>query len=624
MNLRARLPILFNLIPALLAAAPHTIHMADDGEPFALHNALREARELRRTGDAAIAEGIRIIVPAGTHALAEPLLLRPEDSGVAASPTVIEAAPGTLPVLSGGVGVTGWARLDGGVAGLPEAARGRVWVAPSPRVAGRQVELRQLWVGDRKADRARDRTGNAMRRVLAWDREQRCGWIPVDEIRAVAEPQRLELVVHQMWAISILRVKDVVLDGDRARLTFHEPESRVQFEHPWPPVVIQSTGNSAYYLANHIALLDEPGEWYQDLDAGKLYYWPREGENPQAEVVTAPVLETLIQVEGTPDRPVGHVRFSGIQFSHTAWTRPSRAGHVPLQAGMYLLDAYKLRPPGTPDKRSLENQAWIGRQPAAVEVRGADSLSFTGCHFRNLGGSGLDIAEAASGITVEGCLFRDIGCNGVVFGKFSDRGIETHLPYDPADERLLCRDSLIANNLVTDVANEDWGCIGIVAGFVRGLTIAHNEVCDVSYTGISLGWGWTFTVNAMRDNTVTANHIHHFGKRMYDTGGIYTLSPQPKSLISENFIHSIYRPAFVHDPNHWSYIYLDEGSSFFTVRDNWTEGLKFSTNANGPGNTWENNGPSVSAKVLQRAGIAEPHRGLRAHATVQPDDPVEL
>jgi hypothetical protein len=84
--------------------------------------------------------------------------------------------------------------------------------------------------------------------------------------------------------------------------------------------------------------------------------------------VHVPTLETLVKIQGTIDHPVSHVYFKGISFQYTNWIRPSTSGHVPLQAGMYLLDAYKLKVPGTPDKKALENQAWIGRPPAAVEV----------------------------------------------------------------------------------------------------------------------------------------------------------------------------------------------------------------------------------------------------------------
>ncbi|MEX0332607.1 MAG: right-handed parallel beta-helix repeat-containing protein [Puniceicoccaceae bacterium] len=593
-----------------------------EANPYVLREALRKAREIRRTSEENLSGEIQIVLGDGFYPLVDSVLIRPEDSGTLDSPTVIMAAPGTRPVISGGIALAGWRLAENLPAGFPATALGKVWVVEAPMSAGRPVEYRHMWLNGNRVAKARDNFGEEMQRILEWDKPGQVCWIPAEAVVDIKEIGRMEMVIHQMWAIAILRVKSLEVVEDRARLTFHEPEGRIQFEHPWPPVVISEEGNSAYYLTNHPAFLNQPGEWYQDLTSGKIYYWPQEGESmPEAQAIV-PSMETLLNVAGTVDRPVEHVRFEGVTFSHTNWLRPSRAGHVPLQAGMYLLDAYKLRPAGTPDKAGLENQAWIGRQPAAVQVEGARDLLFEDCRFTQLGASGLDLIEGVRDSTIRGSLFRDIGSNGLVMGTFQEGGIETHLPFDPADARILCQAINVSDNLFTDIANEDWGCVGIVTGFVRDVTIAHNEICDVSYTGISLGWGWTKSVNVMQDNRIHANHIHHFGKRMYDTGGIYTLSPQPSSVISENFIHSIYRPSYVHDPNHWSYIYLDEGSSYFTVRDNWTEGLKYSTNANGPGNTWTNNGPSVSARILQRAGIREEFAGLINFRTVQPDDPV--
>ena len=60
--------------------------------------------------------------------------------------------------------------------------------------------------------------------------------------------------------------------------------------------------------------------------------------------------------------------FKGISFQHTGWLRPSQHGHVPHQAGMYMTEAYRLRPAGTKEKPGLDNQAWVGRPAAAVEV----------------------------------------------------------------------------------------------------------------------------------------------------------------------------------------------------------------------------------------------------------------
>jgi hypothetical protein len=569
--------------------------------------ALRAARELRRLDSPVVADGIRIILRGGEYALTEPLLLRPEDSGTATSPTRLEAAPGEAPVLSGGVAVTGWSKPGAEPANLPPAARGQVWTAPLPRFNGRVVEFRQMWIDGRKAVRARSPGEGAMERLVAWDRAKREAWIPA----AVALPARLdgvELVLLQMWEIAVLRVKSHEVLGDRARVTFHEPESRIEFEHPWPqPVFSEKHGNSPFYLANALEFLDTPGEWFADTAAGVLYYWPRAGEDMAKVRAVVPALETLVEVAGTPDRPVTHVGFEGIGFAHTTWLRPSTHGHVPLQAGFYLRDAYGLRPKGTPDWRGLDNQAWLGRPPAMVTATAAQHLQFRRCRFEHAAANGLDLAVAADS-TVEGCVFRDIGINGLMAGAFAEGGFEAHLPWNPADERLITARLRLANNYLTDCANEDWGGVALIAGFVRDTLIEHNEITDTSYTGISLGWGWTRTPNAMRRNTVRANLIHRVATRMSDTAGIYTLSAQPGTVVSENVVHSITMSPWVHDSDHWFYLYADEGTAFTTWRDNWCPEEKFLRNANGPGNTWENNGPQVSEKIRAAAGLQPTYR----------------
>jgi hypothetical protein len=326
-----------------------------------------------------------------------------------------------------------------------------------------------------------------------------------------------------------------------------------------------------------------------------------------------PYLETLVDFRGSLDRPVKHLRFEGIGFSHTGWLRPSEQGHVPLQAGMYLLDAYKLRPPGVPgnENRGLENQGWVGRPPAAVQLGGVQNTTFVRCRFEHLASCGIDYRYGSLNDSILACVFQDIGGNGIQAGKISDPGIETHLPYDPADQREICTRLYIGNNYINNCSNEDWGCVGICAGYVRDILIEHNELSELSYSGISLGWGWTKTVNCMRNNVVRANYIHHYAKHMYDVAGIYTLSVQSKSLITENVVDSIYTPAYVHDPNHWFYLYTDEGSSFITVKDNWCPAEKFLQNANGPGNTWSNNGPMVDEKIRRAAGIKAEYSDIK-------------
>jgi hypothetical protein len=227
-----------------------------------------------------------------------------------------------------------------------------------------------------------------------------------------------------------------------------------------------------------------------------------------------------------------------------------------------------------------------------------------------MGASGLDFVRGTHDDRVEGCVFRDLGGNGIQLGSFQTEGVEVHTPYDPADAREVCARERIADNLVTDCGTEDWGCVGIGVGYAREVDIAHNEVCDLPYTGISLGWGWTHAPNCMRDNRVFANDIRRVATRLCDTAGIYTLSAQPGTVIAENCVSDLVMSTYADLPEHWFYLYLDEGSSGITVSDNWCPAERFLKNANGPGNVWRDNGPQVSARIKNAAGLEPAFRDL--------------
>lgn len=621
--------LLLSLLPSLLFAQQAQIWVSPDGSDMnagtkeipvaSLQMALRKVRELRRLADPSIATGVHIYLKNGLYALVEPVFIRPEDSGTSASPTVIEAAPNEKPSLSGGISITNWQKVKCVIPGLPKEAIGKVWAADAPKIGGRLAEFRQLWVNGEKAIRAKDTPYPLMNRILSWNKQEQTCWIPAPKFGDLSKVAGLEMLIHQWWAVANLRIKRIDVQGDSAKLWFHQPESRIQSEHPWPaPWISKETGNSAFYLTNAIQFLNQPGEWFLDTKAEKLYYIPHPNENLTTAQVIAPSLETLVHVAGTIDNPVSNLIFKGISFQHTGWLRPSQKGHVPHQEGLYMLDAYKLKIAGTPDKKSLENQAWVGRPAAAVDVSFANHTGFENCRFEHLAATGLDYHKGVQDNVIRGNLFRDIGGTGIQAGIFADEATEIHLPYNPTDEREVCSNLLISNNLITNTTTEDWGCVGIGAGYVKGITIEHNEISEVGYSGISLGWGWTKTINAMRNNKVVGNKIHHFAKHMYDAAAIYTLSAQPGSTIAENYIDSVYKAPYAHLPAHWFYLYTDEGSSYFTIKGNWTPSEKFLQNANGPNNVWANNGPQVADSIKAKAGIQSPYQYL-LNDKVRPD-----
>ena len=571
---------------------------------YTLNRAIKQAREWRRLNRPEVAGGIYIRLEEGVYAQRNSLFLRPEDSGTPDSPTVICAVDGAHPVISGGVAVTGWKRGCNHPA-IPEKLKQKIWSAEAPLIGNRRAETRQMWVNGHKVQRAAQFPDGGLERMIDFNPEEQTITIPVSQSvnpKRLQNAGQLEMIVHQRWAIAILRVKSIDAKDGQAVVRFHEPESHLEFAHPWPqPVIGGEKGNSSFCLTNALELLDQPGEWFQEYPSGTIYYYPQAGENMETAEVIIPALETLVTIDGTLSRPVKHIQFNGITFAHTSWMRPSFQGHVTLQGGFPLLDAYKLQEPGLPEKAELENQAWITRPETAIRVKGAEHIDFKHCTFRHLSSTGLDYEWAVTASSVEDCQFTDIGGTALLVGAFPDGGFETHVPFIPVDVRELCSHITIRNNFISNVTNEDWGCVGIGAGYVRNMDISHNEVCHLNYSGICVGWGWTSLESGMCNNRIEANYVHHFARRLYDAGGLYTLSNQPGSVMRNNRIeHLIEAPYATNDRAF--YIYLDEATDGYTMENNWCPTERFDSNRPGKKNVWKNNGPQVADSIKYKAG----------------------
>ena len=603
--------IFLGWFPSLFAGEIYVSLQGNDKNPGTkeapfntLNRAIKQAREWRRLNRPEVSGGIYIRLEEGVYAQRNSLFLRPEDSGTPDSPTVICAVDGAHPVISGGVAVTGWKRGCNHPA-IPEKLRQKIWSAEAPLIGNRRVETRQMWVNGHKVQRAAQFPDGGLEQMIDFNPEEQTITIPVSQNvnpKRLQNAGQLEMIVHQRWAIAILRVKSIDVKDGQAVVRFHEPESYLEFAHPWPqPVIGGEKGNSSFCLTNALELLDQPGEWFQEYPSGTIYYYPQADENMETAEVIIPALETLVTIDGTLSRPVKHIQFNGITFAHTSWMRPSYQGHVTLQGGFPLLDAYKLQEPGLPEKAELENQAWITRPETAIRVRGAEHIDFKHCTFRHLSSTGLDYEWAVTASSVEDCQFTDIGGTALLVGAFPDGGFETHIPFIPADVRELCSHITIRNNIISNVTNEDWGCVGIGTGYVRNMDISHNEVCHLNYSGICVGWGWTSLESGMCNNRIEANYVHHFARRLYDAGGLYTLSNQPGSVMRNNRIeHLIEAPYATNDRAF--YIYLDEATDGYTMENNWCPAERFDSNRPGKKNVWKNNGPQVADSIKYKAG----------------------
>ena len=459
--------------------------IVSEGE--SLHDALRQAREWRRTNDPRCEGGITIVLEAGRYYMNEPLFLRPEDSGTKESPLVIR-----------GIGEKHTSVICGDA---------------------RQRHT-QLWPKE------------GMERMIDFNKEARTITIPTPPDSVLQgfalEKTPFEMVVHQRWAIAILRVKDMQVHGDSTIVFFMEPESRLEFEHPWPqPVIGGEKGNSSFLLRTTEQ---------------------RDG------------IEQLVIIDGA-----NYVRFEGITFDKTCWNRPLHKGHVTLQGGFPLVDAYKLAVLGLPWDEGLENQAWIERPVSAVTVRNAHHIEFNSVLFQNLAATALDFVDNISDCKVQGCTFGNIGGTAIMGGSFAESPMEVHRPYQHLAER--CQRLTIEQNFIVDATTEDWGAVAIALGYVRHCTISRNYVSRVNYSGICVGWGWTPHDTGMEHNRITDNKVIYYARQLYDAGGIYTLSNQPGSVISGNEISQPY-PAPYATNNRAFPIYLDARTDGFTISGN--------------------------------------------------------
>ena len=601
--------------------SPQGNDLADGSElrPFAtLEKAFAQVRQLRSDAGSTEIGAIHIVLKGGIYRLSSTLSLGLEYSGTPTSPTIVEAAEGEEPVISGGTEVQGW-QDAGSVSGLPAEAQGNVWVAS---LNDGMSDFRQFWVNGQKMKRASTLDDLSLPRLISVDKSRGELTLPRIE-QQFMHPGQLELTIIQDWTTNTLRVKTLRNSGERSKLTFLDPESSIEFKRPWPILRADesSFSNHMFYLSNAIELLNHPQEWFRDAENSKIYYWPRFGESQTSIDAVVPTLETLISIEGNKHAKVENITFRGISFEHTTWLRPSQMGHIGLQAGQFLYDAY------SDDSAPGGNVAWVGRPKAAVSVKDARFVTFEDCEFQHLGATGLDFVSGTKQMTVRGCSFTDIAGTAVLAGYFGDEEFESHMVYNPSDKTDVCDSILIDNNYIAHIANEDWGCIGIGVGYASNITISHNELHDTPYSAISLGWGWTKSTSCMKNNHIRANHIYDFSNQMRDSGAIYTLSSQPNSSIEDNCIEKVGDPLL--NPQMWDMrhaqfdIYLDEGSDYFTVRNNWCERGEFSKNQNGSHNSWGTNDSSVSNAIKDAAGLEPAYAYIRTKGTTPNYAPVD-
>jgi hypothetical protein len=268
-----------------------------------------------------------------------------------------------------------------------------------------------------------------------------------------------------------------------------------------------SEGGGRYFLDNIREGLDAPGEWYCDLPSQSIEYLPLPGESAATlELYLAVALEVLVVANAS-----GGVTLQGpgLAVAHAAWACDFSAAQC----------------------CDFQSTSW--QNYAAVHVKNTSAFSASLVEVAAVGGSAVWLDESTVDSSVRGCYLHDLAAGGVRVGAANT-----------------CSNGTVKNVSVSNNRIGRGGAVfpdgtGVVVHNAESVAIANNEIAYFSYTGVSLGWCWSYT-NQTRvgGHAVIANWVHHLGinkqRQLGDAMAcFYSLGELAGSEVHHNLCHDV-------------------------------------------------------------------------------------
>ncbi len=467
----------------------------------------------------------------GRYRMRTPLALGPADSGHEGHIIRWQGPDSGHAVLDGGMQIRGWVQVD---------RKRHLWRASLPR----DIYSLQLFINGQRAVRARH-PGCAGPAECRYTTSGLTGG--GSALHNLRHPEDVVAVFGVRWRDFHCGIQEI--NGND--IVMRQP--------CWHNTVVDSVKNGwsnaspkgkpfhgVDWFENAYEFLGTPGQFYIHPREHAIYYTPRLGEDMNAADVELPVTEHLLLIQGSPTGHVHDIEFRNIGFEHAAWNYAEHSdGYVPLQAG-YLVTGMRNDLP--------DNGEGLWRIPAAVEVSGGERIRFVSDRFSALGAAGIALSAGTRDSAIEQSAFHDLSGGAIFVGDT----VAT-----PTNPRERSGGILVSRNTITDVAKEYRDNVAIMGAFNDSLTIDHNTICDVPYTGISVGWGWNYegAGDVQRDTHIRSNRISRFMLTLHDGGAIYTQAQSPGSDVTENDID-------FRGSGDGNGIYLDERSRKYEVCGN--------------------------------------------------------
>jgi len=554
-----------------------------ESEPFkTIKRAQAEVRKYNRL----MSSDMYVYLQGGTYYIDETLEFTDADNGFNGFNVIYKAAEGERVSISGGVEIKNWELHDKEKNIYKATARG--------------VDNRHLFVNGKRAVRARSE-GDV--KDFVNDRkndDDAVGFTCSNmEFLEYADITNVEFVFKENWYSRRSHPLEITkIDDDTVQLTMRN----------WKRVNANESGmpKSVYYYENAYELLDEEGEFYVDKTKDIVYYRPISGEDIHSSVVIAPRLETVLQVRGdSVIRPASNIKFVGIEFKDTTWLSPNEND---------FLDSQNLYP---------EMPA------AAVYIENAHDVTIEKCIIKNCGGDGLATARTVQNCSFIGNKIYDISARGMHIGDWNG-------PEDSNNPLEIASGFTVKNNYIHSVGEEYYASPGLSGVWIADAEISHNEIGDVPYSGMHIGWGWNdHEKTSLKNLLIEHNYIHDVMHTCIDGGAIYFLGANRATVENMNVVRNNYLKNT--GMGTMGVVYCDSGAVNYNISQNVMDNHESIWNGNygitGAGNVYSGNytttdifrsSPTnsvtpVDTKVYPRANWPEEALAIINNAGLQAD-----
>jgi len=278
--------------------------------------------------------------------------------------------------------------------------------------------------------------------------------------------------------------------------------------------------------------LDNPGEWFLDINKQVLFFWPN-SSNIDTLTFVAPQLESIVSFQGYHDDPVRFVHFNGLQFTETITT---------------FMMPYEVPSGGD----------WSIHRGGTFFIDTAYGITVTNCLFDQVGGNALFLSNYVENSMINGNEFVWSG-DSAVAALGSTQTIDGTQRTQPI------------NNIITNNHMHEIGIFGkqtscYFQSLASRTTIKNNVCYNGPRAGINFNDGFgggniiegNLIFNMVRE---TGDHgpFNSWDRQPYltfNTNGIVSIIPDP-TIITKNFIINGYNSVWTIDHDDGSAYYND-------------------------------------------------------------------